>query len=209
LSNRISAGGGSGSVTSTELSVAEAALSARVNSVVYVSVQNLAASALSIGQAVFLFTSAYGVKKATASRSGIPPSVSANNYVFGVVADAAIAVSAVGLVQRTGLLSLTSAQVRNVAWDGASSWTPGDRLGLHTTSGQLIPNMLGAGDLTSCLVGYAIGSRVIALQIGTPDILSGLLVSAVNAISNRVSALCANISAVSALSVGGVSTHGL
>jgi len=208
LSNRISAAG-AGSVTSNELSAAAAALSVRidtasalasvaelhastaslaatsvdgrVNSVVYLTVQNLDATAMSMGCPVYFFTSAYGVKKSKASP------FSAFNYVAGVVAETAIAVSATGLIQRIGLITLTSAAVRGVLSATGSSFSVGVRYVVDTSVGFVKPANTNVGDdVASTLVGVAVDSRTLDIQRGDPETLAGKLVSVAVALSARI-----------------------
>lgn len=288
LSNRISAGGGTASVTSQELSVVAAALSGRidtasalasiadlhastaslaatsvdgrvtsvnaalsaisvrsigdvsthglqsvidaisnrisvvsaVNAPKYISIQNLAASALSLGCPVYIFTSAFGVKKADASPIGV-----ANNVV-GLVADDSIAVSAFGRIQVEGLLSLTSAQIRDVT-GGDSAIVVGTDYKLFTTSGQITPATI-TGNIASVLVGYGIQERILLLKIGPPEsqdivikvdnlsikvsiqsIQISAISAAVTSLNNRVTSLNTFLSGISSRSVGNISTHGL
>jgi len=159
-------------------------------------------------------------------------------------------------LQTGGILSLTSAGVRSTLTSAASSFSPGIKyyIGSTTQSGRIAPIESAQGP-TYYQVGYAVGPHELMIQIRpdykdtasavsnvsatsagggsatglqavinalsnkisstgagagsvTSNELSAVQVS-VTAVSNALSALCANLSAVSVRSVGGVSTHGL
>lgn len=171
ISDMISAGGGGVSVTSADLVSALAGVAGG-----FVSMQNVDASAVSAGMAVYAFTSANTFKRADASATG-------TELVLGLVADAAIAVSATGRIQINGVISLTSAQWSDVTSVG-TGLTPGDIYYLHSTAGRITTTLLSAPAVRH-IVGQALSPNQLNLLLTPFDDDT----SAINNLSERISAL--------------------
>jgi predicted nucleic acid-binding Zn-ribbon protein len=202
ISNIISAGGGGTSVTSAEHASVDAKVSVLYAIGQLLSLQNVDASAVSAGCPIYAFTSANTFKKANASAIG-------TELVLGLVFDGSIGVSAVGRVQTGGRMSLTSAQWFDVT--GVSGLTPGDVYYLGTSAGTLT-TAAPSGSAVVHVVGQALSPNEMQLML-TPwdDATSTLsaLSAADTSIDARVTSVNTALSALVALSVGGVSTFGL
>ena len=163
--------------------------------------QNVDTSAVSAGAPIYAFTSASTFKRANASAV-------ATKAVLGLVLETAIAVSATGRVQTAGLVTLTTGQ-----WDSVTGQsgglTPGTVYYLDVVAGLLKTTAPTTGAVR--VVGVALSTTVMQLQIGTADDVASALstlsqaISVVsnalsNEISNRISADNALSQAISVLS---------
>jgi len=208
LSNRISAVvAGAASVTSTEASAISATAAANLSADHFISLQNVDTVSLVYGMPVIVFTSAN-----TMRRSRVSPWDSASAQAFGLVADAAIAVSAVGRVQYRGTMPFTSAQTRSIA-SGASAFTIG---GIYNVTGVgVIGTAHTTGNFGITRIGVALDTRTLLLQVGGYPVDQNLsdkisiLSQTVSVLSTQVTSINTALSGVSALSAGGASTHGL
>lgn len=178
LSLRIDAGGGTNSVTSNELSATAGNL---------LSAQNVDTSALSAGQPVYAFGVSAGVptfKRANASAA-------ATKNVLGLVRDTNIAVSAVGLVQMGGLLSLATATWDAIVSGQTGGLAPGTEYYLDTVDGFLTKSVPGGG--VGRPVGVAVTSTMMRMNIAPIDDPN----SALSVLSQQISALSQAHSALS------------
>ena len=184
------------SVLSQQVSIISQQVSAHSQTLSFLSaigavavLQNVDGSAISAGAPVYAFTSANTIKRANASAVGTKP-------VIGLVIDTAIAVSATGRVQTAGLVTLTTGQ-----WDSITGQVGGLTAGslyyLDVTTGLLTATAPTTGAVR--LVGIALSTTVMQLQIGAHDDTT----SALSTLSTAISAETANrISAINVVSQG-------
>lgn len=229
-SNRISAD----NALSNSLSIISQQVSVLSSTGHLVTMQNVGAGIVSAGHPVYAFTSANTVKRTDGSTS-------ATREVIGI-AISTIAVSATGIIQTGGIVTLTTGQ-----WDTAIGTTGGLNPGskyyinsntLGTTPGigelsrvvgialsptQLLLEIAGFDDLTPNLTSVINRLSTLSGQVSTVSVavtsvdarvntLSGqvsVISQQVSVLSNVVSSLSSQLSLVSVLSVGGVSTEGL
>lgn len=147
----------------------------------YISLQNVDTISLVYGMPVYAFTSANTMKRADVSAWNNP-----QTQVIGLVADAVIAVSAVGAIRTRGTMVFTSAQIRSVAT--LSGFTPGNSYYL-TGTGQ-IGLSEPSGNVGVMKIGTGLDTRTLLVHVGHMPADQNL--------SNQISVLSQGISIVSA-----------
>ncbi|HZL94936.1 MAG TPA: hypothetical protein VFB99_14880, partial [Vicinamibacterales bacterium] len=191
------------SALSQQVSALSGLLSAHVVGGHYLSLQNVDASAVSAGAPVYVFTSANTFKRADASAVGA-------ELVVGLVADASIAVSAVGRVQTNGKITLTTAQWDDIAGT-TGGLTPGTVYYLDATAG-LLTDTEPTGTAVVHPVGQALSPTELQLMLTPWDdstsVLS-VLSAAITSIDARVTSVNTALSAISARTTAAASVHGL
>jgi hypothetical protein len=219
LSNRISAGGGTGSVTSAEVQTVSVksvggtsvqglqsvmnALSGRISAVIagatsvtsaeangIISLQNRDV-AVSAGCPVYAFTSAFTFARAQDIGG------TGTAHVLGIVLDTAVATSAIGRVQTQGVVTLSTTQWDQVVSAGAGGLAPGARYYLDDEAGKLLSGAPPAGaiGLAQVVVGVAISPNDLVLGFDNNQHVSAVASELLSAISHTQSVLSQAISA--------------
>jgi hypothetical protein len=174
---------GTGSVTSTELSIAAGGI---------LSLQNVDSVTVSAGAPVYMFTSANTFKRGNASATSA-------KHIVGLVVDGSVAVSAIGRVQTQGQVTLTTGQ-----WDsitgGSGGLTVGSTYYLDSSNGKLTAT---APSVTIRRpIGIAVSSTVLFLHSAQEwDALSDAVsvgTATADALSNAISVVSAAVVTVSA-----------